>query len=553
MINNAVIIMESRKHIKTNAFVLQIYVILIIVGLMITLPSGLGSPSSRAATEVSGLPDEGTYNFATIADVNNDGYLDIISGSGGYSPSPTPGGLYVFLSQYGNSFTDASSGLPEGSSDFFGSVQAIDINKDSNLDIIASYESRWSKGNSNGIGIWFGNGGSGGSMKWTAATSPLTTGSFDSAYCADIDNDGNLDLVAGGDQGIYAWQGSHTESSLSWTEIRDGLPTSSEFTGVTLGDLNGNSRLDLVAGSYNRAGISVYQCSSSGAISWSEADSETNLVQNVNTFDMHLTDLNSDSKLDLIATVQDGGLRAYLGNGMTGERNTWWTDVSSGLPTKGKYYQISVADVNNDGKLDIGSGYTVWENSGSMTDSESYSWSSLNLGISESSPVGIALGDLDDDGEVDFIGSGWSSGVYAYILDLDSGSGNGGVKIKYPVSGIITDLNSGEPIIGAKVSTSPGGYSALTDNSGKYSVMLPNGTYTISFTKDGFKTSSVSIQVNGATISRDLALEEGTDDKDSKKDDDSGIPFMEAPVLISGLLIITIILYLGQANRRKKI
>ncbi len=390
--------------------------VLIIIGLIISSCIFGSVESTRAATSLTGLPSSGKYNYVSMADVNKDGYLDIIVGAGGY-PGDSPGGLYVYLNQNGNSFKSSSSGLPGEGKSYFGSVQVIDIDGDSNLDLIGAYESRWSRGDDNGIGIWLGNGGSGGTMKWTAATSPVSTGSYDSAHCADIDNDGKLDLVAGSSSGLYVWKGSHSPGSLAWKDASSGLPTSNEYTGVWLGDVNNDQRLDIAAGSYSSQGVSVFLCSVSGTLSWSDGDTDTSLIQTGNSFDMRIVDLNDDTNMDIIASIR-GGIRAYLGNGNSGGKDTWWTEISTGLPTSSDYYQLAIADLDNDGKTDIGCSYKVWSNSGNMADSTSYSWEELELGISDSSSIGFAIGELDNDGHLDIAGCGWDIGVKAYALEL---------------------------------------------------------------------------------------------------------------------------------------
>ncbi|WP_455391700.1 FG-GAP-like repeat-containing protein [[Eubacterium] cellulosolvens] len=626
-------VVPGRKCVRRTFLVLSVSWIILILCLSGFNVVNAAAGGSRAPTKLT-MPEgvqAGNFNYVTLADVNKDDNLDIIAGAGGY-PGRDPGGLYVLLNNDGKSFSDASSGLPGKGMNYFGLVQVIDINKDSNLDIIASYESQWSGGEPKGIGIWLGNGGSGGSMKWTAASSPVSEGSYDSAYCADINGDGQLDIVGGSSKGLHAWQGSHSGSSLSWVSVSEGLPTSNEFTGVTLGDINNDGRLDIVAGSYSSRGISVYMCSSAGTISWSEGNSETNLKKSGNTFDNRLVDLNQDSKLDLVSTIR-GGILAYLGNGNTGDRESWWTEVSTGLPTSGDYYEIAIGDVNGDDKLDICSNFEVWSNSGSMTDAGSYSWEQVELGAEISKPVGTAIGDLNNDDSLDIIGCGWGSGVNAYTLTLgssdppkyhfirgtvksqkdgsalagatvvtDSGGyttttdnsgnyelnvldstyhvtvslegykeamkvaevNNGDVTLnfqlvkiselpeqEFALSGTLTDTSTGEPIAGVKVTIEPGGKSTTTDAQGKYSLPVTNGSYILSFSSPDHQSDSINVEVNGNSIVKDFTLvsTEPPDDEEKEKKE-TGLPFMELPLMVLAFVFVIIIL-LGRMKIRR--
>jgi hypothetical protein len=628
----------SGKNLWRTLLILFIVEILIISGLTVFLiystGTGMGEGNSRAPTKLS-LPDEvgsGKFNFVTLGDMNKDGYLDIIAGAGGY-PGSEPGGLYVLLNQKGNSFTSASSGLPGKVKNYFGSVQVIDVNQDSNLDIIAAYESHWSGGDSKGIGIWLGNGGSGGSMVWSAAKSPVASGSYDSAFCADINGDDQLDLVGGSSKGLYAWLGSHTGSTLSWTSASEGLPVSNEFTGVTLGDINKDGRLDIVAGSYSSQGISVYLCSSTGAISWSEGDKDTNLKSSGNTFGNYLIDLNHDSNLDLVSSLR-GGFKVYLGNGNSGARETWWKDVSKNLPTSGDYFAIDVKDINADDKLDICTDFQIWSNSGSMTNPDSYSWEKLDFGAKLDEPVGIAVGDLNNDDNLDIVGCGWGSGVVAYTLTLgsdphgpsyhfikgkitalkdgspiigasvttdkgdyttttdNSGSYELNVtddtyqltvtftdykeakklaevdgadvkldfqlvelsdfpELEYKLSGVITDIESDEPLAGVSVYIEPGEQNAITDSQGKYTIMVSNGSYILTFSSSGYESDSTNIDVHGNSVIKDFTLASTTSngDLDDKKKDDSGLPFLELPIIIFAIAIIVIIVRISNKKR----
>ncbi len=524
---NQIVSQISIEYLQKRIFGIFILAVLLSASIMIFSNIGLPGSASRAPTQLEGLPDSGNYNYVTLADINKDGDLDIIAGAGGY-PGREPGGLYVFLNNGDNSFSEASSGLPGPGSNYFGSVQVIDIDSDSNLDLIAAYESRWSGGESNGIGIWFGNGGDKNSLIWTQADSPAASGSFDSAFCADIDNDGHLDLVGGSSDGLYAWSGTHSEGALSWTEINDGLPSTNEYCGVTLGDVNNDGRLDIIAGSYDSRGISVYICNSFGSILWTDGHTDTNLKHTGNTFDHHLIDLNDDSKLDLISTIR-GGIKVYLGNGNSGGRDSWWTEVSSGLPTSDDYYELAVDDVNADGKLDICANFQIWSNLGSMSDSGSYSWEQIDFGAELSEPVGTAIGDLNKDGYLDIVGCGWGSGIVAYTLSLGSSD-----LQKFELSGTVTHMETNEPINNVLISLEPGGKSTKTDEEGKYIFMLTNGSYIQTFSSSGYESKSINVEIMGNKVLKDIVLQ-------PKKDEDPGfLPSMETPIIIFAFVLLII-------------
>ena len=52
--------------------------------------------------------------------------------------------------------------------------------------------------------------------------------------------------------------------------------------------------------------------------------------------------------------------------------------------------------------------------------------------------------------------------------------------------GIVTDLNSGSPIVGAVVRADPSGVIAQTDRSGAYRLALPPGAYRLTATASGY-------------------------------------------------------------------
>jgi len=398
-------------------------------------PAGSGG-GGDGPQELSGLPDIGNYNFVTLADVNNDTWPDIIAsgaGRGGYFEA-APGGLHVFLNRNGTSFINGSHGLPGSGDEHFhathAQLQLVDINNDSNPDIVAA---EWLSHQHEGvISIYLGNGGSGGSMNWTRAKGPGLLGSWSGVACGDIDGDGHLDIVAGGAYGLNVWKGNHVQGDLNWTDASSGIPDSvHHVSGIQLADVNHDGRLDIVTGLEEGPGVQIYTCSETGAISWTEAHSGTPIADIGIVWDIALTSLDGDAHLDLIASGKNG-IRAYLGNGNVGGRSAWWYDVSDGLPSSGTYYQLAIDDIDNDGKLDIGSALQVWSNTGNMANPDTYSWEGVGTGLSGDVSVGTAMGDLDLDGNMDIVCCGWETnypGIHAFtdLTPGSDGSSDGGV------------------------------------------------------------------------------------------------------------------------------
>ena len=87
----------------------------------------------------------------------------------------------------------------------------------------------------------------------------------------------------------------------------------------------------------------------------------------------------------------------------------------------------------------------------------------------------------------------WNQNVTDVLLKEIHYSGQA-EAIVYQVTGKVTDAQ-GNPIEGAKVTAD--GAEAVTDAEGNYTLELPDGTYSITVTKDGYMNGSGSITVSG--------------------------------------------------------
>ena len=183
------------------------------------------------------------------------------------------------------------------------------------------------------------------------------------AAAADLDGDGKVDLVipyasdaacgsgGGGPSGYFVALGNGDGTFGAATFVATGT----ELYSVTLGDINGDGIPDLVIDDTPFLYGSGFQLSvalgnGDGTFSTSASVLQSYVVSNIS-----IADINNDGKADLVVSAEEvqgsdvstGGILTMIGNG-DGTFN------SPSLIGGGNFFDgIQTADVNNDGNLDI--------------------------------------------------------------------------------------------------------------------------------------------------------------------------------------------------------
>lgn len=294
----------------------------------------------------------------------------------------------------------------------------IDINGDGHLDLVAA-----ARLVQPALHMWLGDG----KGSFTPVPPTWTDVGYGALATGDINGDGFPDIVVASHFGrvqtlLSDGKGGFTEKIFRG---EDG------YVAAQLGDVNGDGHLDLILVGYEKVGIEVYFGDGKGNWKLHTRLPEPPPDPTMPGRALVVGDLNHDGHLDLVAAFQRWGCYIYYGDGRGGFTGG---PVDFYSPTR-EFQSLVLGDVNKDGHPDIvvsgafagrdrPNGPDVYLGDGRG----GWKASTAGLRVLRFSPAGVAVGDLDGDGNIDIVAGGNVTGSVrdGYGLFWFRGDGKGG-------------------------------------------------------------------------------------------------------------------------------
>ncbi len=290
----------------------------------------------------------------------------------------------------------------------------------------------------------------------------------------DLNGDARPDIVVNN----YQSSGQNVIVRLNSATTVGTFPTSTLYSsgadatvGSAIGDVNGDGRADIVVSSFGNNSVGVLLNAGTGTF---PATATTYSTGGSSPTGIALGDVNGDGRLDIVVAHQGGNVVGVLLNSAT-TPGTFGTAATYTVSRQG--YSPRLGDVNGDGRLDIVVG-GLQNNQVSVLLNSATTPGTFGTATSYSTggegPLGMELSDVDSDGRLDIIvnhippstvvsvlrNSSTTPGTFRPAVTYNNGGGGEGLAVG--------DVNSdGKPDL-----------IVTRNNDGKVGVLLNSGTGT---------------------------------------------------------------------------
>ena len=246
---------------------------------------------------------------------------------------------------------------------------------------------------------------------------------------ADFDGDGKPDVAVGnaGNNSVSILRNTSTSGTITTGSFAAKVDFTTGTTphGIAVGDLDGDGKLDFVAPNWQSSTISVFRnTSTTGAINSASFAAKVDFTAGTNPSTVSIADLDGDGRPDLIVPNYGSNTVSVYRNIGTGGSVTTGTfagkvDFIAGSGPM----EAVVADLDGDGKPDmavtnkLANTVSVFRNT-STTGTMSFS-SKVDLTLG-SGPYGVVAADMDGDGKLDLVVTNSGSNTVSVLRNVST-------------------------------------------------------------------------------------------------------------------------------------
>ena len=239
----------------------------------------------------------------------------------------------------------------------------------------------------------------------------------ESEGCAvgDFDGDGKLDFAIANTFAytVSLYRNTTTTGNISFAPKID-YPAKIYPSTVTIGDLNGDGKPELIVANDGDSVISIYKnLSTPGNLLF---DRRIDLFTGHASWNVFINDLDGDGRPDLAIAMQGSSSTiCIMRNKGIGGNISFEPKIDLSLQV---YFNVAVGDIDGDGKPDlVATGYSTVNVLKNLT-----SIGNIAFGTPQSFPVGtinecVSIGDLNGDGKPDLVTSNWGDNTVSVLIN----------------------------------------------------------------------------------------------------------------------------------------